>query len=110
MGRVLHQLINDEGLNREDVIVLTGSALPRSSVANVKRVGSFDLKSLDDEGNGVNVESVWRFKGLECPVVILIDLSESADDALRYVAMTRARSVLVMIGNREELEATGWQA
>jgi ATP-dependent exoDNAse (exonuclease V) alpha subunit len=49
------------------------------------------------------VESVWRFKGLERPAVIVTDLSESTDDALRYVAMTRARSVLVVVGDESAI-------
>jgi ATP-dependent exoDNAse (exonuclease V) beta subunit len=67
----------------------------------VDHVGSFDLKPLGVDGNGIDVESVWRFKGLERPVVIVTDLTAATATAVRYVAMTRARSVLVMIGDKE---------
>ena len=98
VGRALHRLINDEGLNREDVIVLTATSTANSAMSGVDRVGSFDLKAFGEEGSGIAVESVWRFKGLERPVVIVTDLTEGTQDALRYVAMTRARSVLVIVG------------
>ena len=107
VGRVLHQLINDEGLKREDVIILTSTSTSNSAMADVDRVGSFDLKAFGDEGSGIAVESVWRFKGLERPAVIVTDLTEGTRDALRYVAMTRARSVLVMVGEEEGLKRPG---
>jgi len=104
VGRVLHQLINDDGLKREDVIVLTATSKANSALADVDRVGSFDLKAFGEEGSGIAVESVWRFKGLERPAVIVTDLAEGTRDALRYVAMTRARSVLVMVGEEAGLK------
>jgi len=103
IGRVLHQLINDEGLKCEDVIILTATSVANSALANVERVRSFDLKTFGEDGSGIAVESVWRFKGLERPAVIVTDLTVSTRDALRYVAMTRARSVLVMVGEEAGL-------
>ena len=104
VGRALHRLINDEGLNREDVIVLTATSTANSAMSGVDRVGSFDLKAFGEEGSGIAVESVWRLKGLERPVVIVTDLTEGTQDALRYVAMTRARSVLVIVGEEAALK------
>ena len=77
--------------------------LELSQNADVERVKSFDLKAYGEDGSGIAVESVWRFKGLERPAVIVTDLTVSTRDALRYVAMTRARSVLVMVGEEAGL-------
>jgi superfamily I DNA and RNA helicase len=104
VGRVLHQLINDEGLKREDVIVLTATSAANSALAGVDRVGAFDLMAFGEDGSGIAMESVWRFKGLERPAVIITDLTAQTADALRYVGMTRARSVLVMVGTEEGLK------
>lgn len=98
LGKELHRLINVEQVNRDDVVVLTSTALTKSSVANLPQVGSFKLRASDVEGDGIEVETIWRFKGLERPVVIMLDVDESTTAALRYVGMTRARAVLVMIG------------
>jgi len=103
VGRALHRLINDEGLKREEVIVLTATSAANSALADVERVGSFDLKAFGEEGSGIAVESVWRFKGLERPAVIVTDLTESTKDSLLYVAMTRAQSVLILVGDKDEL-------
>jgi len=98
VGRLLHELITDGGLSRQDVVILTGASVRNSSLANLGRVGSFDLKPLGAEGTAVEVESIWRFKGLERSAVIITDLAPNADNPLRYVGMTRARSVLIMVG------------
>ena len=101
LSKTLHRLTQEEGLKREDIVVLTIGSVAGSSLAGITRVGAFDLKPLGEEGSGIEVESVWRFKGLERPAVIVVDLSETTKDAVRYVAMTRAKSLLVMVG--EEL-------
>lgn len=98
VGRLLHELITDGGLSREDVVILTGAAVKNSALSNLGRVGSFDLKPFGSEGTAVEVESIWRFKGLERSAVIITDLATDADNPLRYVGMTRARSVLIIVG------------
>ena len=85
------------------MIVLTATSAANSALADVERVGSFDLKAFGEEGSGIAVESVWRFKGLERPAVIVTDLTESTKDSLLYVAMTRAQSVLILVGDKDEL-------
>ena len=51
-------------------------------------------------GKGVVAETVHRFKGLEAEVVVLVISTSSAPrrDALLYVGMSRARSMLVVLG------------
>jgi hypothetical protein len=52
----------------------------------------------------VTFESVSRFKGLERSVVVLVATREMADQReLAYVALSRARTHLVVIGSREIL-------
>jgi len=96
--KLLHELITDGGILSKDVVVLTGKSVKNSSLAGYGRLGAFDLKPLGGDGAGVEVESIWRFKGLERPVVIITDLLPDARNALRYVAMTRARNILIMVG------------
>lgn len=48
------------------------------------------------------VESVRRFKGLEKPVIVLVEFEGLLDHQdLLYVAASRARSLLVIIGAAE---------
>jgi ATP-dependent exoDNAse (exonuclease V) beta subunit len=49
----------------------------------------------------VRVSSIHAFKGLESPVVILAELDDLAHprvDELWYVALSRARSHLIVLG------------
>ena len=54
--------------------------------------------------NTVLIDTIQRFKGLESPIVILwgldtIDLSRNQE--LLYVGMSRAKSLLVIVGKPE---------
>ena len=50
----------------------------------------------------ITIDTVSRFKGMESPFVILFADSELADhEELSYVAISRARSHLYIIGNLE---------
>lgn len=54
--------------------------------------------------NTVLIDTIQRFKGLESPIVILwgldtIDLSRNQE--LLYVSMSRAKSLLVIVGKPE---------
>ena len=49
-------------------------------------------------------DSVYRFKGLERQLVILVDLDfNGISEELIYVAMSRARTFLAIMGNEEQL-------
>ena len=53
------------------------------------------------KGNEVRVASIFRYKGLEAPVVVLAEIdgrvAEAELGALLYVGATRARSHLVVV-------------
>jgi hypothetical protein len=108
VGRLLHQFINEGGMKREDVVILSATSVARSALAGVEKVGAFTLVRSDDERDksGVEMSSIWRFKGLDRPAVIITDLTAETSDVLRYVGMTRARSVLAMVGKEEGLKRT----
>ena len=66
----------------------------------VAKAGSTDLKAFGEDGSGIAVESVWR----GAPCCDRDRSHESTRDVLRYVAMTRARSVLMMVGEETGLK------
>ena len=60
------------------------------------------------EERDILLTSIESFKGLERPVVVLVGVDGSDLDrfaALAYVGISRARSQLVVIGERGQLEA-----
>lgn len=114
--KVLHRLRQDEGVAPWDIAVLTGRSMANSDVWHQRLFGNEVLWSghVDEAGNplGIPVEevadvpgdailmdSIRRFKGLERPVIALVELDER-DEHLRqllYVGISRARQHLVAI-------------
>lgn len=116
---MLHELTEVEGVRPWDIAVLSGHSAARSDVWKTPRYGNVVLgnEALNDDGTSrglapdavpdepsdtVLVETIRRFKGLERPVVVLVELpTEFARlDALLYVALTRATTQLVVIAHR----------
>ncbi len=116
LRRVLHQLVEVEQVKPWDIVVLTGGSAPKSEVWRTREFGNVVLwnEAIADDGSSkglppeavpaepsdvVLFESVRRFKGLERPVVVLVELPASGTrlDELLYVGLTRATTELVVI-------------
>ncbi|MDX2141844.1 MAG: NERD domain-containing protein [Rhodospirillaceae bacterium] len=94
-----------QGFTYKDIIVLSMKGAGKSGLADIQAVGVHKISTFtgayDGAGNQVftsgdlQLESVARFKGQQCPVVILIDVPklDSLDErqrALAFCGMTRA--------------------
>jgi len=61
------------------------------------------------EGNENNItfDSIKRFKGLEKPIIILVNLEENLDDEKKmrdiYSGLSRARGHLIVISNQNSI-------
>ena len=116
LRRVLHQLVEVEQVKPWDLVVLAGGSAKNSEVWRTRRFGNVVLwnEAIDDEGDSkglapedvppepddvVLFESVGRFKGLERPVIVLVELPEERVrlDELLYVGLTRATTELIVI-------------
>lgn len=106
-SRVLHRLLRDEGVAPCDIAVLTGHALQHSSLGRDRRIGAFACtQDQTAEPDAVLLETIHRFKGLERPVVVLVNIDDQRDrDQLLYVGLSRARIHLAVIAHPETLAA-----
>ena len=117
---MLHRLRVDEGVKPWDIAVLTGARLEDSAIWHVpgRRFGNEVLgnTAVDDAGRSLGLaaqdvpelptdmilfDTIRRFKGLERPVIILVELSAKDAkmlDRLLYVGGSRARQHLIVIG------------
>lgn len=105
--RVLHRLIREEHIVPEDIAVLTGRSRESSSLVKNETIGAFEVCCGRERERGkVVFDSIRRFKGLERPVVVLVEL-EGVLESLEtlYVGISRAQAHLMVIGSREVLEA-----
>ena len=94
LGRVLHRIIVEEKTSPRDVVVLTGGALDKSACSG--RCGRFNLCLNPTGPNDVRLTNVFRFKGLDSKVVIVVE-TDPTDTAKMYVAVSRARALLAII-------------
>ena len=98
----LARVIDDEGINANRVAILSTRTIRSSPFADDRRAGRFPLVSLDAEHgpkDAVVFETLFRFKGLEADVVLLLVLPGGArrvEPIDLYVAATRARHLLVV--------------
>lgn len=120
----LHRLRVDEDVPPWHIAVLTGEKLQDSAVWRQRRFGNEALENpaVDDAGHHLGAaatdtpelpsdailcDTIRRFKGLERPVIVLVEL-DGVDparlDQLLYVGASRARQHLVVIAPAAVLE------
>lgn len=104
LQRVLHRLVNDEGIAAEDIVILTPASQKRSQWKNDDQLGNFILTwHLDTEMQmAARICTIYSYKGLESPVVILTELDKlhaGKQDQLVYVGLSRARHHAIIIGD-----------
>jgi hypothetical protein len=106
-SRVLHRLIREEHIDPNDIAVLTGRSRENSVLAGKDAIGSFRVCCGRDQEKGkVVFDSIRRFKGLEKPIVILVELEDALDSQeILYVGLSRAQAYLVVIGSERVLGA-----
>lgn len=105
LGEIVGRLCVTEKIPPERIAILSGADRAGSLIGGSARIGRFDSVPADAPRAGaLVVDTVRRFKGLERTVVLLVELGGILDSPeLLYVALTRARLKLVVIGTASEL-------
>ncbi len=100
-GQLIVKLISEDGLSAEDVAVLLPERLLCNKMEKTLRQSRVCSVGAGQPRNGAAVvDTIRRFKGLEALVVLLVVDRLSADhQELCYVAVSRARSRLFVIGD-----------
>jgi hypothetical protein len=62
--------------------------------------------------DGIAVETVQRYKGLEAEVVLVVipDLADDMDRSLVYTGLSRAQTFLEVVGPEAVMKAIGWSS
>jgi hypothetical protein len=97
----------DDGFGPGDLVVLSDDAAMVGRLRE-RSIGAYSFGRW--ASRGVPVESISRFKGLDARVVV-VALSGSAANvgaAQAYVGMSRARSLLVVIGTDQMRQSLNW--
>lgn len=103
LEKKLNKLINNEGIAESEIAVLTAKSYKNYEELSV---GKYECCRADDlNSNEIVLDSVYRFKGLEKEIVILIDLNSARNNEhLLYVGFSRARSLLIIIDNTKTIQ------
>ncbi len=112
LEHVLESLVKEK-MSLDSIVLLSPRRLENSSLAGIDQLSGFPLM---DSSRGmasghldaVRFSTVHSFKGLESQVVIIVDIDEvdrEQSQALLYVAMSRARSLLILMINERARKA-----
>ncbi len=99
--KLLVKLKEFDGIPWKDIAVLSMNSREKSKV--YQDIFALSVEAGDEQiDNKFIFDSVWRFKGLENKVAVIIDIDGNAENpALQYVAASRARTLLIYCGPKE---------
>jgi superfamily I DNA/RNA helicase len=113
LSQTVSKLTKAEGISCKDIVILTPKSL-KATTPNHSILGEFKLKDnlrivqkVCDPSKEILCSTIHSFKGLERPIVIVAEIDESfiahntaEKDALCYVAFSRPRSHLILMGQQ----------
>ena len=112
LTHVLESLVKEK-MPVDNIMLLSPRRLENSSLAGIDRISGFPLLDgsrgmTSPHSDAVRFSTIHSFKGLESQVVIIVDI-DSVDgeqsQSLLYVAMSRARSLLILMINERSRKA-----
>jgi hypothetical protein len=101
LRKELHALIREEQIYTEDIVILSPLGREKSVLWTWNHLGNFRITDRwPPAGNEVYATTIHSFKGLESPVVILVELAASSIhdlETILYVGCSRARNHLIIM-------------
>lgn len=96
----LNELIKS-GVNPCDITILSSFKFDYSVASKITK---YKIDLVQNGGDGITYSTIQGFKGLENKVIILVDIRTYTNRELMYVAMSRARSMLIVFENDHAIE------
>ncbi|MHB0858407.1 MAG: NERD domain-containing protein [Anaerolineae bacterium] len=101
LRQALHRLLVEERIPHQNITILTPRNVAKSILSQWEYVGNTRFASSGHPGPGeVALSSIYKFKGLESPIVIVVEIRPSTKqdlDTLLYVACSRACNHLILL-------------
>ena len=95
------------GVDESDIVVLSGRGRETTALSGRHQVGRRPLTEFQAglARDHVTWSTARRFKGLEAPVIVLVEVGQLTGDGdeLTYVALSRATSLLCVIGDASQI-------
>ena len=100
LAATLADLTEQHGVKLGEIAILTPLAAANHPMARNGRIGGTPFSPAGADADGKLVfDSVRRFKGMDRPVVLVIDADRLNDPELTYVALTRPSLLLKVFGS-----------
>lgn len=103
--RIIERLLGD-GIQPSDIVLLSPKSWDMSVASRLGAVRNISIVNVPAASQlpprAIHWSTIHAFKGMESPVVMIVDLDladQVARQSLLYVAMSRARSHLVLLAN-----------
>ena len=112
LTRVLESLVKQK-MPVDSIMLLSPRRLENSSLAGIDRISGFPLIDVSRgmttvRSDAVRFSTIHSFKGLESQIVTIVDIDAvdgEQSQSLLYVAMSRARSLLILMINERARKA-----
>lgn len=105
VAATLSDLLGTHRVERRSIAVLTGGAVAGNPLVEGGRLCDLPFAPADENTEDSLVfDTVRRFKGLDRPVVIVVDADRLTDSELIYVALSRPSVLLYVFGSNKDLE------
>lgn len=102
LRKIIHQLTAIEGVDSEEIVVLSPHGREKSALWSLGDLGNYRLSEQPGGTGEILCTTIHQFKGLESPVVVLAELDQQIVDNLDnllYVGASRASSHLVILAH-----------
>ena len=104
LATTLADLMEQHGVKPGEIAILTPASTANHSMARGGRIGGVTFSSAGADADGKLIfDSVRRFKGMDRPVVLVIDADLLVDPEVTYVALTRPSLLLKVFGSAATL-------
>lgn len=112
LAHVVTRLVEEQSIDPREITVLTPRSQGRSTLLEGMSLGPARLTWKDGTSSStVQVSTIHSWKGLESPIVIVAETeglrSHHLGDALIYVALSRAKHHLIVLGELPAPRITG---
>jgi hypothetical protein len=106
LARCIARLVGQENVAPEDIALLCANDRDIAAICRPDRIGGLEWSRCDSPKAGsLVVDTVRRFKGLERRVVIVMATDAmTGDQELRYLALSRPRAHLIVVGSARNLD------
>lgn len=105
VGATLSDLLGAHKVERRSIAVLTAGSAAGHPLVQGDRFCDLPFVTADENSSEALVfDTVRRFKGLDRPVVLLLDADRLTEPELIYVALSRPSVLLYVFGPSEDLE------